>query len=209
MPLARSEICIEDLKGEKIISFSRQNLSFTERCFAEKFEAHDLAKSVAYTSDDTFSVVSLVSAGLGIGFAPEWTLDLPNRNFELRKVRGIDFRIGLGVAWSKDDPTAARDDIIEIARSRVRAGKSGARSRKPRGLRSLNQTERLAGPRPPGSRPLAVAMLILRDEAFNRSSRARTGSGSAAAVAWYAHYSPKLPAGSAFDLTQKLQFTTI
>ncbi|HEY9347599.1 MAG TPA: LysR substrate-binding domain-containing protein [Inquilinus sp.] len=82
--MARSEICIEDLKGEKIISFSRQNLSFTERCFAEKFEAHDLAKSVAYTCDDTFSVVSLVSAGLGIGFAPEWTLDLPNRNFELR-----------------------------------------------------------------------------------------------------------------------------
>ncbi|RDL47842.1 Hca operon transcriptional activator HcaR [Ensifer sp. M14] len=120
--LARSEIGIEDLQGEKIISFSSQNLSFTERYFAEKFEEHDLAKSVAYTCDDTFSLVSLVSAGLGIGFAPEWTLDLPNRNFELRKVRGVDFRIGLGVAWSKDDPTAVRDDIIDIARSLVRAG---------------------------------------------------------------------------------------
>ena len=121
--LTRSEIDIEDLKGEKIISFSRQNLSYTERYFAEKFEEHDLSKSVAYTCDDTFSLVSLVSAGLGIGFAPEWTLDLPNRNFELRKVRGVDFRIGLGVAWSKDDPTAARDDIIDIARSLVRAGR--------------------------------------------------------------------------------------
>ena len=67
--------------------------------------------------------MSLVSAGLGIGFAPEWTLDLPNRNFELRKVRGVDFRIGLGVAWSKGDPTAARDDIIDIARSLVRVGR--------------------------------------------------------------------------------------
>ncbi|NVD42943.1 hypothetical protein BLJAPNOD_05693 [Ensifer sp. M14] len=67
--------------------------------------------------------MSLVSAGLGIGFAPEWTLDLPNRNFELRKVRGVDFKIGLGVAWSKDDPTAARVDIIDIARSLVRAGR--------------------------------------------------------------------------------------
>jgi len=45
--------------------------------------------------------VSLVSAGLGIGFAPEWTLDLPNRGFELKKVSGIDFRIGLGIAWSR------------------------------------------------------------------------------------------------------------
>jgi hypothetical protein len=48
--------------------------------------------------------------------------------------------------------------------------------------------ERFAGPRLPGSRPVAVAMLILRDEAFNRSNRARTGSGSAAAGAWCAHF---------------------
>jgi hypothetical protein len=60
--LARSEIGIEDLKGQKIISFSRQNLSYMERYFAEKFEAHDLSKSIAYTCDDTFSLVSLVSA---------------------------------------------------------------------------------------------------------------------------------------------------
>ena len=30
--------------------------------------------------------------------------------------------IGLGFLWSKDDPTATRDDIIHIARSLVRAG---------------------------------------------------------------------------------------
>ena len=58
-----------------------------------------------------------MSAGLGIGFAPQWTRDFPNRNFELRKVRGVDFRIGMGVAWNTEDPTAARDDIIDIARS--------------------------------------------------------------------------------------------
>ncbi|MGF6177399.1 hypothetical protein ABIE33_005719 [Ensifer sp. 4252] len=38
-------------------------------------------------------------------------------------MRGVDFRIGLDVAWSKDDPTAARDDIIVIARSLVRQGR--------------------------------------------------------------------------------------
>ncbi len=65
--------------------------------------------------------MSLVSAGLGIGFAPELMLDLPNRNFELRKVRGAGSRIGLGIASSKDEPTAARDDIIDIARPLVRA----------------------------------------------------------------------------------------
>ncbi|NRQ17637.1 hypothetical protein BHMPCIPO_04899 [Ensifer sesbaniae] len=56
----------------------------------------------------------------GIGFAPEWTKDLPNRNFELRPVRGVDLKIGLGVAWNKEDPTVSRDDIIDIARSLAR-----------------------------------------------------------------------------------------
>jgi DNA-binding transcriptional LysR family regulator len=69
---------------------------------------------------DTWSLVSLVSAGLGIGFVPEWTREFPNRAFELKKVRGIDFRIGLGVAWNREDPTASRDDIVDIARSRAR-----------------------------------------------------------------------------------------
>lgn len=84
------------------------------------FAEHDLARNIAYSCDDTFALISLVSAGLGIGFAPQWTKDFPNRNFELRKVRGVDFRIGMGVAWNTEDPTAARDDIIDIARSLVR-----------------------------------------------------------------------------------------
>ncbi len=117
------EICISDLRDQKIIGFQRQNLSYTERYFAEKFEEHDLAGNVAYTCDDSFSLVSLVSAGLRVGFAPEWTAELPDRDIVLKKVRGIDFRIGLGVAWNKEDPTAARDDIIDIARSLARPGK--------------------------------------------------------------------------------------
>ena len=119
----RDEISIDDLSDQKFIAFSRQNLSFTERYFNEKFEAYDLTKNIAYTCDDTFSLVSLVSAGLGIGFVPEWTLELPNRACELKKVKGIDFRIGLGVAWNREDPTASRDDIVDIARSLARAGR--------------------------------------------------------------------------------------
>ncbi|MBD9650178.1 LysR family transcriptional regulator [Ensifer sp. ENS09] len=120
---AHSEIDIEDLRGEKIIAFSRQNLSYSERYFSEMFDTQGLAGNIAYSCDDTFSLVSLVSAGLGIGFVPEWTKDLPNRNFELRPVRGVDLKIGLGVAWNKEDPTASRDDIIDIARSLARSGR--------------------------------------------------------------------------------------
>ncbi len=95
----------------------------TERYFNEKFAEYDLTANIAFSCDDTYALVSLVSAGLGIGFAPEWTLDLPNRGFELKKVSGIDFRIGLGIAWNREDPTAGRDDIVDIARSLARAGR--------------------------------------------------------------------------------------
>ena len=116
-------IGIEDLRDQKIISFSRQNLSYTERHFAEMFAEHDLVRNIAYSCDDTFALISLVSAGLGIGFAPQWTRDFPNCSFELRKVRRVDFKIGMGVAWNMEDPTASRDDIIDIARSLVRQPK--------------------------------------------------------------------------------------
>ncbi|MGF6178852.1 DNA-binding transcriptional LysR family regulator [Ensifer sp. 4252] len=136
--LARGEIGIEDLKGEKTISFSRQNLSFTKRYFTEKFEEHDLSKNVAYTCDDTFSLVSLVSAGLGIGFAPEWTLDLPNRNFELRKVQGVSTSgsdLGSpGVRMTQPPPETTSS--ISLGRWSGRAGESACARRLGAGGRS-------------------------------------------------------------------------
>ncbi|WP_454748848.1 LysR substrate-binding domain-containing protein [Ciceribacter selenitireducens] len=123
-PLAAlDEVSVSDLRDQKIIGFKRQNLFFTERYLAEKFEEHDLSGNVAYTCDDTFALISLVSAGLGVGFAPEWTAELPDPDIVLKKVRGIDFRIGLGVAWNKEDLTAGRDDIIDIVRSLARPGR--------------------------------------------------------------------------------------
>ena len=40
--------------------------------------------------------------------------------------QGVDFRIGMVVAGNMEDPTASRDDIIDIARSLVRPSKQVA-----------------------------------------------------------------------------------
>lgn len=110
-------ITIDDLRPQKIIAFARSNLSYTEDYFYRTFREHDLLDSIAYTCDDTLSLFSLVSSGLGVGFVPEWMKELPNQSVVFREVEGIDFSIGLSIAWSKDDPTANRDEIIEMARS--------------------------------------------------------------------------------------------
>jgi DNA-binding transcriptional LysR family regulator len=69
-PLAeRQGVSIEDLRDQKIIAFARNNLSYTERYFSELFEEHDLSGNIAYSCDDTFSVISLVSALHRNGFS--------------------------------------------------------------------------------------------------------------------------------------------
>lgn len=49
------------------------------------------------------------------------------RGAVLKKVTGIDLKIGLGIAWSKDAPAAAPDDIIDIARTLGRPHRSELR----------------------------------------------------------------------------------
>jgi len=117
MPRARNDtVVLEDLRREKIIAFSRSNLSHTEGYFYKLFREHNLLENIAYTRDDIL-LASLVASGLGVGFVPEWTSELPDHDLVLRKVEGVDFNVGLSVAWNKEDPTANRDEIVEMARS--------------------------------------------------------------------------------------------
>lgn len=117
-------VTMNDLKRERIISFSRSNLSYTEKYFFEQFRKFGLLDQVACSCDDTLSLVSLVAAGMGVGFVPEWTRDLPHQSFRLREVEGVDFTIGMGLAWNKEDPTANREEIVEIARTLAAASRS-------------------------------------------------------------------------------------
>jgi DNA-binding transcriptional LysR family regulator len=75
---------------------------------------------IAYTCNDTLSMISLVAAGVGVAFLPQWVEFMPKQNFCLKKVRGIDMRISLGLAWNESDPVANWDEIFEIARSFVK-----------------------------------------------------------------------------------------
>ncbi|TCU20516.1 LysR substrate binding domain-containing protein [Rhizobium sullae] len=55
----QAEISIDDLRSEKIIAFNRQNLSYTERYFNEKFDEYDLTRNIAYSCDDTYSLAGM------------------------------------------------------------------------------------------------------------------------------------------------------
>lgn len=72
---------------------------------------------------------------------PEWTIDLPHRSFRLREVEGVDFTIGMGLAWNKEDPTGNPEEFVEIARSLAFV----SRPRKPAGGHSERPGKSAAG----------------------------------------------------------------
>lgn len=120
-PLCRKkQILLEDLRRQTIISFSRSSHSQgDEQYFLDVYRQYGLESQIVYTCNDSLAMVSLVSAGVGVGFVPEWVAGTPGRNFQVRQVEGVDLRIGLGLAWSAEDPTANRDSIIELGRQLV------------------------------------------------------------------------------------------
>lgn len=113
---SKSAITPDDLRKQKIIAFSRSYRLQTDENFPEEFKKFDLQKQVIYSCNDTQAMLALITAGVGVGFVPEWVREIPGRNFELRTVEGIERYIGLGLAWSIDDPTVNRDSIIELCR---------------------------------------------------------------------------------------------
>lgn len=112
----KDAVTLGDLRQQRIISFARANQSYSERYFSAKFREYALENQIACTCNDTLSMVALVSAGVGVGFVPEWVTATPGRNFQLRSVDGVDLSINLGLAWSTDDPIADRGDILDLAR---------------------------------------------------------------------------------------------
>ena len=115
--LKKEKIHISDIRDQKIIGFERSNLTYTEKYFQKIFTEHGILENVAFTCNDTLSLISLVAAGVGVGFVPEWARDFSKQNLTLRKVEEIDLKIKMGIAWSEEDPVANKEEIIEIARS--------------------------------------------------------------------------------------------
>ncbi|MGO8242101.1 transcriptional regulator, partial [Rhizobium ruizarguesonis] len=63
----------EERRGERRREGKRKKREEKEREGKEKGEEEDRTRNSADSCDDTYSRVALVAAGLGSGFAPEWT----------------------------------------------------------------------------------------------------------------------------------------
>jgi DNA-binding transcriptional LysR family regulator len=130
-PLATMKtVCLRDLRSQTLIALVRSNVTRTERYFSKIFQAEGLIDNIAYTCDDTLSLLALVSAGVGIGFVPEWAARLPSPDYALKSVQEIDLVLELAIAWKSDDRSPRRERIIDIARRFGSQAKAAAPVRK-------------------------------------------------------------------------------
>jgi hypothetical protein len=68
------------------------------RKFLEELEDYDGAMQDPHPENLRKAARRKISTRISCAnpICPQWTRDFPNRNFELRKVRGVDFKIGMG-----------------------------------------------------------------------------------------------------------------
>lgn len=104
-PLETAETATtSDLKRARIIALSRSNLSYTEKYFFEQLRKHGLLDQVAYSCDDTLSWVSLVAAGIGVGFVPDGRRIRPTGRFAFGQWREWIFRSAWGSPGTRKTP---------------------------------------------------------------------------------------------------------
>jgi DNA-binding transcriptional LysR family regulator len=112
----RDQLELRDLDDQKIISLSKSGVGFTERYFDALFDRAGLTSQIAFKCNDTVSILSLVSAGLGVGFVPAWARAFSSDAVEFRDVAGVDYRLGLGVVWRGDEPAFHPDSLVRMAK---------------------------------------------------------------------------------------------
>jgi DNA-binding transcriptional LysR family regulator len=116
-PLAGAQsVALADLSSEKIIVLWKEGLGATEQYFEALFRERGLQDRIAFRCNDTVSILSLVSAGIGVGFVPGWVRGLSDPSVVLRSVLEVNYRVGLGVAWRADDPAFHPEPLVHLAR---------------------------------------------------------------------------------------------
>jgi DNA-binding transcriptional LysR family regulator len=115
-PLAdEPELRLEQLIGERIIARAKQTISPTERYFSELFIRSGLDQRIAFRCNDTVSILSLVSNGLGVGFVPGWTRGFADQSVVFKSVPEVEYEVGLGIVWRRDEPAFHSEDMIALA----------------------------------------------------------------------------------------------
>ncbi|MEO8738191.1 MAG: LysR family transcriptional regulator [Casimicrobiaceae bacterium] len=126
-PLARRgrAITLRALAARPFIMFPRHNATGLHDTIFDFCRAAGFTPRVAQEAVQLQTIVSLVSAGLGVALVPASLTDMRRAGVVYRKLREASPLLTVRLAWRRDNRSACLANFVAVARGRARAAGTG------------------------------------------------------------------------------------
>ncbi len=115
-PLARCRsVALADLAEENFVCYpARQGSSLRDTAMRACYSV-GFAPRIAQEAPDTYTVVALVGAAVGVALLPASAERLQLEGVVFRPVTGADVQVPITLAWRRDDPSPVLAGFLEVA----------------------------------------------------------------------------------------------
>ena len=109
-------VALSGFAGEAFISFPRQIAPRLHDAIIGACGAAGFSPRIVQEAIQMQTIISLVSAGMGVALVPESLMSLKRPGVVYRKLRGKrSMALELGLAWRRDNPSAALQRFVGLA----------------------------------------------------------------------------------------------
>jgi DNA-binding transcriptional LysR family regulator len=112
---ARPAVALTDLAEENFVSYPAQQGSFLRDTAMRACSSVGFWPRVAQEAKDTYTVVALVAAAVGVALLPESAEELQFEGVVFRPVTGADVRVPIALAWRDGDPSPVLANFLAVA----------------------------------------------------------------------------------------------
>jgi DNA-binding transcriptional LysR family regulator len=109
----RNEISLLELRDEPVITLQTNRGAALHTVIHSAFAAHGLSPRIVQEAPDTHTIMSLVGAGVGIGYVPSSAGHIKLPGVTLVPVSDIP-PVPLALAWREDDTNPALHTLIDL-----------------------------------------------------------------------------------------------
>jgi len=129
-PLARrgGAISLRALAARPFIMFPRHNATGLHDMIFDFCRSAGFTPRVAQEAVQLQTIVSLVSAGLGVALVPASLTDMRRAGVVYRRLREASPLLTVLLAWRRDNRSACLANFVAVARGRTRVARAGRRS---------------------------------------------------------------------------------
>lgn len=115
-PLAGSpSVALADLAGENFVSYPARQGSSLRDTALQACASVGFAPRIAQEAPDTYTVVALVGAAVGVALLPASAERLQLEGVVFRPVTGADVAVPIALAWRRDDPSPVLAGFLDVA----------------------------------------------------------------------------------------------